>query len=107
MTAKDTSLNELGEMLAHVVEHMVTEADVRAVVKDEVSAAKLATKADLIAVSEQVAGIERDLKTIRRDLSDLMERVENISGYRKEIDHALERIAAIEKHLGISRKIAA
>jgi hypothetical protein len=27
--------------------------------------------------------------------------------YRKEIDHALERIAAIEKHLGIDKKIAA
>jgi hypothetical protein len=28
--------------------------------------------------------------------------LKNVIGYRKEIDHALERIAAIEKHLGIS-----
>jgi hypothetical protein len=34
-------------------------------------------------------------------------KVENILGYRKEIDHALERIAAIEKHLGLDRKISA
>ena len=33
--------------------------------------------------------------------------VENVVGYRKEIDYALERIAAIEKHLGIEKKIAA
>jgi len=36
-----------------------------------------------------------------------MENVENVSGFRKEIDHALERIASIEKHLGIEKKIAA
>ena len=51
--------------------------------------------------------MERELKTIRRDLNDLMEKFENVSGYRKEIDHALERIAAIEKHLGLHKKIAA
>jgi hypothetical protein len=27
-----------------------------------------------------------------------------MSGYRKEIDYAFDRIAAIEKHLGIERK---
>jgi hypothetical protein len=37
----------------------------------------------------------------------MMERVSNVTGYRKEIDHALERIAAIEKHLGLDKKIAA
>jgi hypothetical protein len=30
-----------------------------------------------------------------------------VSGFRKEVDRALERIAAIEKHLGIDRQIAA
>ena len=47
------------------------------------------------------------LKSIRRDLDDLREKVENVSGFQKEIDHALERIAAIEKHLGLDKKIAA
>ena len=55
----------------------------------------------------QVTSIERELKTIRRDLNDLMDRFENVSGYRKEIDHALARIAAIEKHLGLDKKTAA
>jgi hypothetical protein len=35
------------------------------------------------------------------------EQLKNVAGFGKEIDHALERIAAIEKHLGISKKIAA
>ena len=43
------------------------------------------------------------LKAIRRDLYELADKGENISSYRKEIDHALERIAAIEKHVGIKR----
>ena len=97
MAAKETTLNELGEMLALVVEHMATKEDLKS----------LATKADLAALAEQVAGIERDLKSLRRDLNDLAEKVDNISGYRKEIDHAFERIAAIEKHLGIARKMTA
>ena len=31
--------------------------------------------------------------------------MENLIGFRKEIDRALEWIAAIEKHLGIEKKI--
>ena len=48
-----------------------------------------------------------ELSSIRRDLEGLRVNVENVIGYRKEIDYALERIAALEKHLGIERKIAA
>jgi septation ring formation regulator EzrA len=88
MAAKETTLKELGEMLGHVVEHM-------------------ATKEDIANLGGQLTGIEHELKSIRRDLDDLREKVENVSGFQKEIDHALERIAAIEKHLGIEKKYAA
>lgn len=99
MAAKETTLNELGEMLTHVVEHMAT--------KDDLTALGTDLKGDIAALSEQVVGIERDLKTIRGDLHDLADKVENIAGYRKEIDHALKRIAAIEKHVGITKTITA
>ena len=84
-------------------------ADIRRTMATKADLAELRTelKSDIAALGEQVASIERDLKQIRRDLYELADKVENIGGYRKEIDHALERIAAIEKHLGISRKIAA
>ena len=52
-------------------------------------------------VDAELRNIRAELKTIRSDLDDLSEKVENILGYRKEIDHALTRIAAIEKHLRI------
>src|SRR5262249_48385146 len=47
-----------------------------------------------------------ELRSIRTDLDDLREKVDNILGYRKEIDHALERVAAIERQLGIDRRIS-
>jgi septal ring factor EnvC (AmiA/AmiB activator) len=68
---------------------------------------RMATKEDIAALGTQVVSIERELKSIRRDLGEIRDKVENVSGFRKEIDHALERIAAIEKHLGIGNKIAA
>jgi hypothetical protein len=48
---------------------------------------------------------ETALKEVRNELDDLSEKGENVSGFRDEIDHALERIAAIEKYLGINKKI--
>jgi septation ring formation regulator EzrA len=68
---------------------------------------KMATKDDIANIGGQLTSVERELKSIRRDLDDLREKVENVSGFQKEIDHALERIAAIEKHLGLDKKIAA
>jgi len=47
MSAKETTLNELGEMLAHVVEHMAT--------KDDLAAVKAELKGDIAALSGQVA----------------------------------------------------
>ena len=45
--------------------------------------------------------------SIRRDLDELREKAEMVFGFRKEIDRAMERSAAIEKHLGGEKKIAA
>jgi hypothetical protein len=108
MAAKETTLKEIGKMLAHVVEHMATKDNLANVTtKDDLVAVKVELKSDFAALSLQVASIERELKTIRYDLDDLRSKFENVIGYRKEIDHALERITAIERHLGIKRKAAA
>ena len=101
MAAKETTLKEVGEMLAYVVEHMATKDDLKG----------FATKEDLKAFREETTEnfrtLRAELADIRRELDDLRLRVVNVTGYRKEIDYALERIAAIEKHLGIEKGIAA
>lgn len=95
MAPKETSLKEIGEMLGHVVKHMATKEDI----------ARLDIRMDKI--ETQLTSIVKELSAIRRDIDELQEQLDNVSGFRKEIDHALERIAAIEKHLGINKKIAA
>jgi hypothetical protein len=59
--------------------------------------AAMATKNDL-------AQVFSDIKAIRDDLDDLRDAVGNLTGFRKEIDHAFDRIAAIERHFGIENK---
>jgi hypothetical protein len=58
-------------------------------------------------IDAELRSMRAELKGIRIDLDDLSEKVGNILGYRREIDHALERIAAIEKRMGIDKKITA
>ena len=60
-----------------------------------------------MATKDDIAGIMEELADIKRRLKDVEAAVEDHAGHSKEIDHALERIAAIEKHLGISKKITA
>ena len=74
----------------------------RMATKDEIADLKAT-----MATKDDVKSIRDELASIRRDLEVLTEKVDNIIGLPLEIDHALERIAAIEKHLGINRKIAA
>src|ERR1700681_1401961 len=60
-----------------------------------------------MATKEDIAGIMEELADIKRRLKDVEAAVEDHAGHSKEIDHALERIAAIERHLGITKKIVA
>ncbi len=99
---KKTTLKEVGETLAFIVERMTTKDDLK----------NFATKDDVRAivgdiVDEKLKPISDELASIRRDLQELKQKAENSAGLTKEIDHALERIGAIEKHLGLNKKIAA
>lgn len=70
--------------------------------------APLATKADVRKIlAEEVVDLRHELAAERREFEELNRIVLNIVALPKEIDHALARIAAIERHLGIDRKIAA
>ena len=58
-------------------------------------------------VREETRDIREEVASIRRDLTGIAHTMESSAGLTKEIDRALERIAAIAKHLGITKKIAA
>ena len=90
-----TEIQELSEFIR---DHMVTKTDL----------AGLATKSDLTALESKLTSrIDKLDVSIHRELVSIREQLKNVSGFGKEIDHALERIAAIEKHLGIKTNIAA
>jgi hypothetical protein len=59
------------------------------------------------ALGDALKPIGDELLSIRRDVDRLAQNVENIVGYRVEIDHALQRIGATERHLQIKKNMAA
>ena len=109
MKKKKVTLEDVGEQLAHIVgaigELPTKEDHARLETKVDVLDGrmdKLDGRMDIL--TAQATNIESELRSIRYDLRTLRDKVENIEGYRVEIDHALERIAAIEKHLGMHNK---
>ena len=70
--AKKTTLNELGEMLTHVVEHMATKEDLAEVRQD--------LTGKIFALHSQVNSIETQIKDMKHDhlsvrVADLEEKV--------------------------------
>ena len=59
------------------------------------------------AVDSGLSNLASEVATIHRRLDTLEQAVGNVTGFAKEIDHLLKRIAAIEKHLGLSSHIKA
>jgi Mg2+ and Co2+ transporter CorA len=111
--AKKTTLHELGEMIRHLVKasadfatkddlkDLATKDHVRAIVREE--------------IGELVPGIVAlELKPMREQLNDIEKRLDtlddnykNLKGVTKEIDEIRAEVRAIQKHLGIEKKIAA
>src|SRR5712671_2415783 len=58
-------------------------------------------------IREELKPIHHELKEINRRLDTLDEEYKNLKGVTKEIDEIREQVRAIEKHLGMNKKIAA
>ena len=105
----DNNTRDIIESLDFIKEHMMTKDE--GATKEDLAALRTELKNDIAVVRTELHEfrdeVRAELRSIRQELDTLKEKVENITGYRKEIDHALERIAGIEKHLGINRKVAA
>jgi hypothetical protein len=90
---------------------MATKSDLSDIGRDMATKGALAAVRTEVATKDDVAKLDVKIDkldiSIHRELETIKQQLQNVAGFGKEIDHALERIAAIEKHLGISKKIAA
>ena len=106
---RKTTLKEVGETLAFIVERMATREDLKQfATKDDVTRIVTAiVEEKLLPISEEQRGIRKDLKQINERLDVLAENYKNLNGVTKEIDEIRAEVRAIQKHLGIERRIAA
>ena len=84
---------EVVNFIKERVEQLPTEDRVREIVREE--------------VAEGLRPIHATLADINRRLDALEEHYSNLRGVTKEIDEIRDEVRAIQKHLGIERKIAA
>ena len=98
---KDTS--EIIETLNVILAKMATKDEI-AELQSEMHEGFADIRAEM---HEGYADIRSELKDIHIRLDALEPAVHNIAGYAKEIDHLMERVVAIEKHLGLHHKIVA
>jgi hypothetical protein len=82
---KKTTLKELGDMLGFVVKHMATKDDIADV------------KSTLADHTKSLNGHTRDLAIIKSDVTTNLDK-------RLQLE---VRVSAIEKHVGLDKKIAA
>ena len=64
-------------------------------------------KEDLAAGTERLTNIEGELRNINHRLDILEEQIGELKCFSKEIDELRDRVREIEKHLGLNKKIAA
>jgi len=101
----DSNNAEIIETLGVILAKMATKEDVeslRAELRSEMQAGFAGLRAEM---REGFVDIRSEIKEIRERLDALEFSVKNISGYAKEIDHIIERVSAIEQHLGLGRSI--
>ena len=91
--AKKTEIQELSEFIR---DHMVT--------KDEFQEMRVSFGRRFDGIEADLAQIKTELRDIRRRLEVLEEQYKNIRGVTKEIDHLLQRVAIIEKRLGLKSR---
>jgi DNA repair ATPase RecN len=101
------------EMLGHVVEHMATKENIARLDKrlDDLKTEMIDqfehVEKQFHATHDRLRDIATEIAVIHRRVERLEELGASNAGFAKEIDHLLTRVAEIEKHLGIDKKISA
>jgi uncharacterized coiled-coil DUF342 family protein len=100
----EITMKEIGEMFAFIVKHMATKDDIAELNKkyDELARKQDATNQEVAEVKEIAMATASELAIVRRDVEEIKETVESHNGFAKEIDHTMDRVGKIEKHLGMA-----
>ena len=93
----DRNTKDILETVNFIKDRMLTKDDVREVIRQEVPGM----------IDAALKPIHHELREINRRLDVLDEEYKNLKGVTKEIDELRADVRAIEKHLGINKKIAA
>ena len=88
----DDNTKDILESLVFIKERMAT--------KDDLNALRTEFEEFREETRENFASLRAELRDIRQRLDALEELARNSAGLTKEIDHLMERLCAIEKHLG-------
>ena len=113
--AKKKNGKGVQESLDFIIDHMLTKEDAREIIREEVppmineqvteivdtKVREIIDERVGVIMEEKLLPIREELPTIRSDIKELQEGFDNLKGMPKEIDYALARSSAIQKHLGL------
>jgi polyhydroxyalkanoate synthesis regulator phasin len=97
----DKNTTDILETVNFIKDRMLTKDDVRDITREVIRQEVPAM------IREELKPIHHELKEINRRLDVLDEEYKNLKGVTKEIDELRDQVRAIEKHLGLDKKIAA
>jgi len=97
----DKNTKDILETVNFIKDRMLTKDDVRDITREVIRQEVPAM------IREELKPIHHELKEINRRLDMLDEEYKNLKGVTKEIDELRDQVRAIEKHLGLDKKVAA
>jgi polyhydroxyalkanoate synthesis regulator phasin len=97
----DKNTKDILETVNFIKDRMLTKDDVRDITREVIRQEVPAM------IRAELKPIHHELKEINRRLDTLDEEYKNLKGVTKEIDELRDQVRAIEKHLGLDKKIAA
>ena len=97
----DKDTKDILETVNFIKDRMLTKDDVRDITREVIRQEVPAM------IREELKPVHHELREINRRLDVLDEEYKNLKGVTKEIDELRDQVRAIEKHLGLDKKIAA
>jgi uncharacterized coiled-coil DUF342 family protein len=106
----DKNTKDILEAVIFIKDRMATKDDIaelRTELKSDITGLRNEFVEFRTETHENFTELRAEIRDIRERLESLEVAARNSAGFAKEIDHVMQRVVEIEKHLGIQHKIAA